>query len=145
MEDIIDGDSVYTGLNDDLCWNSKDIFSWWFCLHQCLWKTLYSCWFTEVIEIVKVIDELTACPFGSLKRNCCYPGAIKVHQLCWSWSAIVGFTEKKKAAERCERPVCRRTVCKFDSARMKPAQMWNSGNWNTKEIHRKEVWNLQAS
>ena len=103
IKDIIDGDSVYTGVNDDLCWNSKEIFSWWFCLNQCLWKTLYSCWFTEVIEILKVIDELTACPFGSLKRNCCYPGAIKVHQLRWSWSAIVGFTEKK-IAERCERP-----------------------------------------
>ena len=88
-------------MNDDLCWNSKEIFSWWFCLNQCLWKTLYSCWFTEVIEILKVIDELTACPFGSLKRNCCILGPSR--SINFSWSAIVGFTEKK-IAERCERP-----------------------------------------
>lgn len=88
-------------MNDDLCWNSKEIFSWWFRLNQCLWKTLYSCWFTEVIEILKVIDELTACPFGSLKRNCCILGPSR--SINFSWSAIVGFTEKK-IAERCERP-----------------------------------------
>ena len=42
-------------------------------------------------------------PFRLTKKELLHPGAIKVHQLRWSWSAIVGFTEKK-IAERCERP-----------------------------------------